>query len=270
MYKVLDKVIRNLLTGDQYKTENKINKYIVIHYTTSMSSPPGRAMTTRDNWENAGDASANYVVDDETIVQCVEDFYSAWHCGTTGKYLHKYCRNTNSIGIEMCSTNTGGKTYDELKYQPRDKDWRITDKVFNLTVLLTADLMIKYNIPIENVIRHYDVTGKICPSPFVNNNEVEWKRFKKELQKELDSRKDKEDENMTNETFKKLFDEMRKELQDNDSATWSKEAREWATEEGLFNGNGTKINGEPNYMWQDFLTREQFAAVLYKFYKMIK
>ena len=33
---------------------------------------------------------------------------------------------------------------------------------------------------------------------------------------------------------------------------------------GLITGNGTVINGEPNYMWQDLVTREQFVTVLYR------
>lgn len=65
--------------------------------------------------------------------------------------------------------------------------------------------------------------------------------------------------------FKELFSEMRKDLQDNDSGAYSKTAREWALATGLIAGNGTQINGEPNCMWQDFLTREQLVTVLYRF-----
>lgn len=61
--------------------------------------------------------------------------------------------------------------------------------------------------------------------------------------------------------------EYRQELQDNDKGDWSEEAREWATKVGLFAGNGSDINGEPNYMWQDFLTREQAAQLFYRFAK---
>ena len=41
--------------------------------------------------------------------------------------------------------------------------------------------MSKYSIPIENVIRHYDVTGKNCPQPYVD--EGEWKKFKNRITK---------------------------------------------------------------------------------------
>lgn len=78
-----------------------------------------------------------------------------------------------------------------------------------------------------------------------------------------------EDDDMDVKRFEELFLEMRKGLQDNDAGTYSNEARNWATSSGLIAGNGTEINGEPNCMWQDFLTREQFVTVLYRFAQMM-
>ena len=40
--------------------------------------------------------------------------------------------------------------------------------------------MKKYDIPIENVLRHYDVTGKLCPEPFAKNQKL-WLDFKQKL-----------------------------------------------------------------------------------------
>ena len=74
-----------------------------------------------------------------------------------------------------------------------------------------------------------------------------------------------EDEDMTLERFTELMNEYRAALRDNDSGDWSKEAREWAIANGLFEGSGTLANGQPNYMWADFLTREQAAALFYRF-----
>lgn len=78
-----------------------------------------------------------------------------------------------------------------------------------------------------------------------------------------------EDDDMDVKRFKELWLEMRKELQDNDAGTYSQDARNWATSSGLIAGNGTEINGEPNCMWQDMLTREQFVTVLYRFAQMM-
>lgn len=78
-----------------------------------------------------------------------------------------------------------------------------------------------------------------------------------------------EDEDMTLETFKKLMNEYRAELRDNDCGDWSKEARDWATSNGLFAGGGALPDGTPNYMWADMLTREQAAQLFYNFAKKV-
>ena len=54
------------------------------------------------------------------------------------------------------------------------------DKTVDNAVELVKMLMTKYNVPIANVIRHYDVTGKNCPAPFVRNNKA-WQEFKSRL-----------------------------------------------------------------------------------------
>lgn len=43
-------------------------------------------------------------------------------------------------------------------------------------------LMAKYKVPADHVIRHYDVTGKICPNPFAyNHTQHTWDAFKAAL-----------------------------------------------------------------------------------------
>ena len=44
--------------------------------------------------------------------------------------------------------------------------------------------MRKYSIPLENVIRHFDVVGKICPAPFVEDAAA-WEKFKERMEKEV-------------------------------------------------------------------------------------
>ncbi|MBC8587120.1 N-acetylmuramoyl-L-alanine amidase [Paratissierella segnis] len=150
--------IRKLLINKNYTKDKTITpRYIVIHYT---ASPGGSAYNhyVYFNREYVG-ASAHYFVDTKEIVQILEDSWWGWHCGAKS-YKHPYCRNSNSIGIEMCI----------------EKDWTLTDTVVNKTIELTKMLMKKYNIPIQNVLRHYDVTGKNCPAPFVQNPE-RWQNF---------------------------------------------------------------------------------------------
>lgn len=78
-----------------------------------------------------------------------------------------------------------------------------------------------------------------------------------------------DDDMMTQEQFNQMFNsamtQYRKSLQNNNCGEWSKDAREWAVNVGLFAGNGTTVDGQPNMMWYDFLTREQAAMLFYRF-----
>lgn len=78
-----------------------------------------------------------------------------------------------------------------------------------------------------------------------------------------------DDDDMEQEKFNKMFEtamqQHRQKLRDNDSGEWSKKAREYAVQQGIFAGSGTAPDGQPNFMWEDFLTREQAAMILFRF-----
>ena len=62
------------------------------------------------------------------------------------------------------------------------RDWYFEDATVQTAIELTKDLMAKYNVPADHVIRHYDVTGKICPNPYVyNHTQYTWEDFKAAL-----------------------------------------------------------------------------------------
>lgn len=158
--------IRQNLTLTNFNVmTNKINKYIVIHYVGAVSTAWANSLYFKNTYRGA---SANWFVDDNEAVQVVKDSDRAWHCGdglkngNGGKWYNK-CTNSNSIGIEMCCYMNNGKL-------------DISEKTIANTIELVKELMVKYNIPVENVIRHYDVTNKICPAPFVEN-ESRWNDF---------------------------------------------------------------------------------------------
>ena len=73
------------------------------------------------------------------------------------------------------------------------------------------------------------------------------------------------DQEKFNQMFRTAMEAYRKELRDNDCGEWSKEARDFAVSSGLFAGSGTAPDGQPNYMWEDLLTREQVAQLFYRF-----
>lgn len=152
-----------LTTVNRTVMNNKQNKYIVIHYVGAVSNAKANAYYF---YSVNRKASAHYFVDENEIYQVVKESDSAWHCGTNSTY-YSNCRNSNSIGIEMCCFNNNGIL-------------DVSEKVINNTIELTKQIMLKYNIPVENVIRHYDVTHKCCPAPFVNNPN-RWNDFKSRL-----------------------------------------------------------------------------------------
>ena len=170
-------------------TNRPIN-YIVVHYTAGSTSKAGSARNTAIRFSNPTVyASADYIVDDETIVQFNPDVKNrfCWHCGdnknpySMGGKFHGKCTNANSIGIEVCSTNPNWQASD----QANCKKWSFTDKVVAKAAELVKYLMQTYNIPIDHVIRHYDVTGKLCPGIIGWNEDsgsaAKWEQFKTQL-----------------------------------------------------------------------------------------
>lgn len=162
--------IKRLLANNTNFTVGRTRsiKYIVVHYTAN----DGDTAKGNCNYFSKGgrNASAHYFVDENGVYQSVEDYNTAWSVGAKN-YIHRACRNNNSISVEMCSRKDTNEKY------------YIKDKTISNTIELVKELMIKHNIPIENVLRHYDVTGKNCPEPFVRKCE-QWMTFKKRLEVE--------------------------------------------------------------------------------------
>lgn len=145
-------------------------KYIVIHYTAN----DGDSDEGNGNYfaNNIVKASAHYFVDGDSVTQSVPDDYVAWAVGgskysdckrTGGGKFYGQCTNTNSISIELC---------DEVRNGVSD----FSPATIENAVELTKMLMKKYKVDINRVIRHFDVTGKPCPKPYVDN--AKWKEFK--------------------------------------------------------------------------------------------
>lgn len=153
-------------------------KYIVIHYTAN----DGDTDEGNGNYfaNNIVGASAHYFVDDDSITRSVPDDYIAWAVGgskykyTKGGTFYGKCTNANSISIELCDTKKNG-VYD------------FTEATIKNAADLVKLLMEKYTVPVERVIRHYDVTGKVCPKPFVDDEKA-WKEFKERLVDNMEKR----------------------------------------------------------------------------------
>ena len=153
-------------------------RYIVMHYTANNGDT---AKNNCDYYHRVGglQASAHYFVDEHGAMQSVRECDTAWHCGAR-VYWHPECRNGNSIGIEMCSRKRA------------DGSYYIKPETVANAAALAKDIMQRYGIDTDHVLRHYDVTGKRCPMPWVDDP-AQWTEFK-EMLKQNDN--DEEDENM--------------------------------------------------------------------------
>ena len=178
-------IINKLSTVHTTTKPGREIKFIVVHYTAGVTSRAGSAINTAEYYRTTDrEVSADYTVDD-TAVACyngdIPNRYT-WHCGgskynTKGGTFYRKCTNANAIGVEICSTNSTGKMQNA-----NDRSYYFTEAAVNNAVELVKQLMKWYNIPPENVIRHYDVTGKLCPGiigwNIESGSEAEWQTFK--------------------------------------------------------------------------------------------
>lgn len=195
-------IIHKPLSAHVTKLPNRPIKYLAIHFTAGSNSKPGKALTMYNTFMTRS-ASADFGVDDRDIVQFNPDIknYYCWAVGdkknpySKGGTLNAKANNKNTISIEICSTCTPANSTTVSK--ANHSGWSFTDAALDNALKLSKMLMQKYNIPIENVVRHYDITGKLCPGIIGWNNEsiytpngektskfstsVEWEKFKSKL-----------------------------------------------------------------------------------------
>lgn len=157
-----------LLTPNPYsrpQTALEQVRGIVVHYT---ANPGTTAMQNRSYFEGLKDshdtkASSHFVIGlDGEIVQCIPSTEISYASND---------RNGDTLSIECCHEDDTGQ---------------FTQETYDSLVELTAWLCGKFNLPVDSVIRHYDVTGKKCPLYYVENGDA-WERFKEDVQNYLDT-----------------------------------------------------------------------------------
>lgn len=205
-------------------------RYLVYHYT---GNDGDRAANNAKYFQNnIVKASAHYFVDDTTVWRSVPDLKVAWSVGgskyanadkTGGGTMYGVITNTNSISIEMCDTIRNGV-------------YQASEATLANAAALGRALMEKYDIPIENVYRHFDVTGKHCPSYLVNAQK--WAEFKKRLEVKI---------------------------VDNTPSGAHKEGVEWAIANGILTGNS-----DGGLMLSQPVTRQQMCTMLHRLWELIE
>lgn len=201
--KCVDKsVIYKPLSVHVTKSLNRPIKYLAIHFTAGSNSKQGRALGAYNTFVSRS-ASADFGVDDEDMVQFNPDLnnYYCWAVGdkkanSNGGQLYGKATNKNTISIEICSTCKPSTT--AAVSVPNHNGWSFTENALENAEKLAKILIKKFNIPKENVVRHYDISGKLCPGIIGWNNESiydldtkkltskkstsdEWEKFKNKL-----------------------------------------------------------------------------------------
>lgn len=187
------------------KAPNREIKYLAIHFTAGSSSKAGSAKSVKHVFEQRK-ASADFCVDDRDMVQFNPDLHN-YYCwavgdkkaiGSNGGQLYGIATNRNTISIEICSTCIPA-TSTAVSHSNHD-GWSFTDAAINNAVKLSKILMKKFNIDKDHVVRHYDISGKLCPGILgwnnaeevydkntgkrisgAINNSKEWEKFKEKL-----------------------------------------------------------------------------------------
>lgn len=155
-----------LLTVNEYSrpgiASDTINN-IVIHYT---ANPGSTAQENRDYFEGLKDShitqsSSHFVIGlDGEIIQCVPTSEVAYASND---------RNSDTVSIECCHPDSTGK---------------FNQATYSSMVRTTAWLCSKFGLAGKDLLRHYDITGKICPKYFVDDPDA-WEKFKNDVDEML-------------------------------------------------------------------------------------
>ena len=162
------------------RPERAINlKGVVIHWTANKNKG-ANAIANRNYFQNHPQvhASAHYIVDKDYIVRCIPENEVAWHAGGnsyTNLAKTKFNSRPNDylIGIEMCVNSDG--------------DW---EKTYQNTVILVTDILKRHNLSINDIYRHYDMTGKDCPrmmTKYEKGGEEYFIQFKNDVSNKLNN-----------------------------------------------------------------------------------
>lgn len=264
--------VKYATSNGAYQAGRKINPQGCVNHSVGCAQPSVDVFFNLMNKSSAGWGVNALLGDfhkgDGRILVVLPLDARPWGCGSGSKGSW----NNTKVQWEVCEpaghTYAGGTmiAYDVAKNQV------YFDRMWKMLVAWNVYLVKKFGYDINGISDHAESyragygSNHSDMGQWLPKHGKSMDALRQEVQAILNGS---EDDDMDVKRFEELFLEMRKGLQDNDAGTYSNEARNWATSSGLIAGNGTEINGEPNCMWQDFLTREQFVTVLYRFAQMM-
>ena len=159
-------------------------EYIVIHST---AMPTSSAKAVAKAFQNTTkDKSTHYVVDETSVYHLVDDDAEVytWHCGAKAYRPGCSARNANSIGVDLCDRGLDGVDVNSVT----DPRWYFPYSTLANAIAVLTYLCSTYHISVDNIVRHYEVTGKHCPICMTQNGReflLDW--LKEEVRRNLGS-----------------------------------------------------------------------------------
>ena len=196
--------------------------------------------------------------------------YGIGYDGRVGLYVEEkdrsWCSSSSSNDNRAITIEVASNTYDP---------YTVTDAAYNKLIDLLVDICKRNDInqlvwstsKYErmnhlngcNMTVHRDYANKACPGNYLYNLHGQ---IAAEVNARLNSE---EDEDMTQEQFNQMANNWVSGLaSQTEGANYAKEALSWGKENGLLLGDESG-----NQMPKSFLTREQFIAVMKRFYEKL-
>lgn len=209
-------------------------QYITIHST---GNPKSTAQNEANYvcYNSDRQASYHYVCDDSQIIQVLPVNEVAWHAGDGGSGTG----NRKSVAIEIC--------------EPGDRK-----KAVDNAVWLTKELMRDLKIDKAHIRQHHDWSGKDCPrilrdSAYIKDG-IDWAYF----MAQIDTPQKEEEPELTQEELEMMLEKYFEKVSKEQPGDWSKEARDWAEENGIVTGD------EEGKRYKSHITREEAVTMLYR------
>jgi N-acetyl-anhydromuramyl-L-alanine amidase AmpD len=167
--------LHDIIAENEYQVpahDANSHEYFAVHYLGVNGENP--------YLYGGGYGGTFYVSKSGEVYQAAKVTDKLWHVGASSgfSYIHPEARNYNTIGVE-CATYTASGRNDD------DETWYFTEATQVAAAKLAACVAMEYNIPLDHILRHGDITTKNCPSPLKRDQgkgtNWTWDKFKSEV-----------------------------------------------------------------------------------------
>lgn len=257
--------------SDCYKSGRTIQPNGSVNHSTGCAQP--KASVFRDGMNKSGAGwgvnavLGDFHLGDGVILVTMPLNRRPWGCGSGSKGSW----NNSRIQWEVCEP--AGHTYagGTMVNYDAAKNSTYFSRMWKMLVAWNVYCCVKFGFKPDSIADHAESyksgygSNHCDMSHWLPKHNKSMDMLRTEVKEILQAKE--EEEMITQAEFEKMYAAMMAKKKDNDSSGYSEDARKWATENGIIQGSGTLPNGQPNFMWEDLMTREQFVTMLYRYHK---